>query len=122
MSGNYHFDLSKAKVGNVIAGDVHGNPTAIQIDCSPKQNLTEAAAEIQELIEQLARNYPTRTQSENKVVVAEAIEQAIAQNPTLKERLRGAFKAGGIEALKTIFNHPLISIPIETIKGWIEAE
>lgn len=27
-----------------------------------------------------------------------------------------------VEALKAIFNHPLVSIPIETIKGWVEAE
>lgn len=42
--------------------------------------------------------------------------------PTLKHRLRSALRARGIEALKAIFNHPLVSIPIETIKGWVEAE
>ena len=42
--------------------------------------------------------------------------------PTLKQRLISALKAGAVEALKAIFNHPIINIPIETIKGWIEAE
>ncbi len=66
--------------------------------------------------------FPTLTESNNPIVVAEAIQQEIKRNPTFKQRLRSALKAGGIEALKAIFNHPLINIPIETIKGWIEAE
>lgn len=33
-----------------------------------------------------------------------------------------ALKAGGIEALKAIFNHPAFSIPAETIKAWLEVE
>lgn len=85
---------------------------------APTQNLTEAAAEIQQLLNQLARTNLTT----NEAAVAEVIQQEIKRNPTLKARLRSALKAGGIEALKAIFNHPLVSIPIETIKGWIEAE
>ncbi|MEZ2228023.1 HEAT repeat domain-containing protein [Microcoleus sp.] len=84
---------------------------------NPPQNLVDAAAEIQQLLNQIAQN-PTVPES----VVAEAIHNKIKENPTLKQRLRSALKAGGIEALKAIFNHPLVSVPIETIKGWIEAE
>lgn len=84
---------------------------------NPPQNLVDAAAEIQQLLNQIAQN-PTVPES----VVAEAIHREIKENPTLKQRLRSALKAGGIEALKAIFNHPLVSVPIETIKGWIEAE
>lgn len=85
---------------------------------NPSQNLVEAAAEIQKLLNQIAQTNPTITES----AVAEAIQHEIKENPTLKQRLRSALKAGGIEALKAIFNHPLVSVPIETIKGWIEAE
>ncbi|WP_341732933.1 HEAT repeat domain-containing protein [Microcoleus sp. EPA2] len=84
---------------------------------NPPQNLVDAAAEIQQLLNQIAQN-PTVPES----VVAEAIHHEIKENLTLKQRLRSALKAGGIEALKAIFNHPLVSVPIETIKGWIEAE
>jgi vesicle coat complex subunit len=83
---------------------------------NPPQNLADAAAEIQQLLNQLAQTNPTPTEA------AEAIKHEIKDNPTLKQRLRSALKAGGIEALKAIFNHPLVSVPIETIKGWIEAE
>jgi HEAT repeat protein len=85
---------------------------------NPPQNLVDAAAEIQQLLNQIAQTNPTMTES----AVAVAIQHEIKENPTLKQRLRGALKAGGIEALKAIFNHPLVSVPIETIKGWIEAE
>jgi hypothetical protein len=40
--------------------------------------------------------------------------------------LLNALKAGGTEALKialeAVFKNPLVAIPVETIKGWIEAE
>ena len=52
----------------------------------------------------------------------QAIHDEIKNNPTLKARLQSALKAGGLEALKAIFNHPLFNIPAETIKGFIEAE
>jgi hypothetical protein len=46
--------------------------------------------------------------------------------PPLKSRLLNALKPGGTEALKialeSVFKNPLVAIPVETIKGWIEAE
>lgn len=98
-----------------FAGNVEGD----QHNYVPeeRQNLVEAAAEIQQLLYQLAQLHPTSTE-----VVAEAIHQEIKRNPTLKARLVSALKAGGMEALKAIFNHPLFSIPAETVKGWLEAE
>ncbi|MDF5714985.1 MAG: hypothetical protein PUP93_14150 [Rhizonema sp. NSF051] len=82
-----------------------------------KKNLAEAAAEIQQLLYQLSQTSITTNET-----ITEAIYQEIKCNPTLKSRLQGALKAGGLEALKAIFNHPLFSIPAETIKGWLEAE
>ncbi|WP_287525228.1 hypothetical protein [Okeania sp. SIO2C2] len=48
------------------------------------------------------------------------MQQEIKQNPTFKDRLINAFREGGIEALKVLFGP--IGIPIEMVKGWIEAE
>ncbi|MEA5552831.1 COR domain-containing protein, partial [Anabaena cylindrica UHCC 0172] len=83
-----------------------------------KQNLAEAAAEIQQLLHQLSKNNQTATNEG----ITNAIHQEIKRNPTLKSRLISALKAGGLEALKAIFNHPVFSIPAETIKGFLEAE
>jgi hypothetical protein len=85
-----------------------------------KQNLAKAAAEIQQLLKQLEENYPTATEPEKQSVLAVAIQQEIKRNPTFKVRLRNALKEGGIEALKVLFAP--IGIPIEMVKGWIEAE
>lgn len=117
MSETPKFDLRGAQIGN-LADTVKGDQITNQYNYASEQNLAEAATQIQQLLNQLAQTNPTT----NEVTVANAIQQEIKQNPTLKQRLRSALKAGGIEALKAIFNHPLVSIPIETIKGWVEAE
>lgn len=80
------------------------------------QNLDATKKEIQQLLNQLAQTNPTTE------VVTEAIHQKIKTDPTFKARLLAALKAGGLEALKAIFNHPAFSIPAETIKGYLEAE
>jgi hypothetical protein len=127
MTETPKYDFSGASFTSFgsVTGDIKGdNIIGTQYNYPPeqKQNLAEAAKEIQQLLDQLAQTNPTLTESNNPIVVAEAIQQEIKRNPTFKQRLRSALKAGGIEALKAIFNHPLINIPIETIKGWIEAE
>ena len=80
------------------------------------QNLDATKKEIQQILNQLAQTNPTTD------VVTEAIHQKIKTDPTFKARLLAALKAGGLEALKAIFNHPAFSIPAETIKGYLEAE
>jgi uncharacterized protein YjbI with pentapeptide repeats len=86
-----------------------------------KQNLVEAAAEIQQLLQQLEQTYPTNTPLEKQLVVTEALKQ-IESNPTLKARVIGALKASGIEALKELVDNPLINILVAALEGWQEAE
>ena len=42
--------------------------------------------------------------------------------PTLKAHLIKILNTEGIEALKRIFNHETVNIPIESIKKMLEAE
>jgi hypothetical protein len=86
-----------------------------------RQNLVEAAAEIQQLLEQLSQTYPTSTNAEKMKVVAEAADR-IERNPTLKARVINALKAGGTEAVKEAINHPLVNILVATIEGWQDTE
>jgi hypothetical protein len=83
------------------------------------QDLTAAAQDIQQLLDQLASTYAGQP---DPAIVTRDVQAALDSNPTLKARLKGALKAGSIETVKAIFNHPAISIPIETIKGFLEAE
>ncbi|AVH68430.1 pentapeptide repeat-containing protein [Nostoc sp. 'Peltigera membranacea cyanobiont' N6] len=97
-----------------VAGNVEGDFNNYLPE--QKQNLAEAAADIQKILNQLAQTNPTTD------AVTEAIHQEIKRNPTLKTRLISALKAGVLEGLKTFVNHPLFNIPAETIKGFLEAE
>ncbi len=77
---------------------------------------SELKAEVQQLLYQLAHTPRTANQT-----FAEAVKEEIKAKPTLRQRLLSALKAGGIEALKAIFDDPVVSIPVETVKGFLEA-
>lgn len=87
---------------------------------SQKLNLAEAAAEIKQLLQQLEQTYPNATTAEKQSILAVTVQQEIQQNPTFKTRLHNALKEGGLEALKVLFAP--IGIPIEMVRGWLEAE
>ncbi len=86
-----------------------------------KQNLAEAAVEIQQLLEQLSQAYPTTTNKEKMAVVAEVADK-IENNPTLKARLISTIKAGLTEALKEAIDHPLANILMASIEGYKEVQ
>jgi tetratricopeptide (TPR) repeat protein len=111
------------QVGNLNASEVTNQRDQVgtQNNYALNQNLAEAAAAIQQLLDQLAKTNPTSTEAEKKIFVSTAIN-SIKNQPTLKDRAWGALKAGSIEAVKAIANHPAVSIPVEVVKGWIEAE
>ena len=116
-------DQSRATIGVGFAAEKSKQEFTQNIQIS-QQELAKAASEIQELLEQLGQNNPTIVESQEQEIVVEAIEQEINKNPTIKARLLSALKAGGAEALnqalEAVFNNPLVSIPVETIKGFIE--
>ncbi|MCT7984903.1 ParB/RepB/Spo0J family partition protein [Laspinema sp. A4] len=76
----------------------------------------ELKNEVRQLLDELNKENAKESQ------VIEKIQAKIKYDVTFKDRLINAFKEGGIEAVKAIFNHPFINVPIETVKGFIEAE
>lgn len=104
----------------MIGGSVTGRNIAVGVDATisetnnfhQKPSLSESAAEIQQLLNQLQQTYPGD--------IERAVCEEIKRNPTFRDRLRNAFKEGGIESLKQLFA-PL-NIPIEFVRGWVEAE
>ncbi|WP_179075728.1 hypothetical protein [Nostoc sp. C057] len=103
----------------VTADQIGGNIT--NYNPEQKQNLAQAAADIQQLLNQLGQTYPTNTPLEKQIAVTEALKQ-IDSNPTLKARVIGALKSGGTEALKELVDHPLVNILLATLEGWQDAE
>jgi cell division protein ZapA (FtsZ GTPase activity inhibitor) len=116
---NSQFAGGLINADTVNAGQIGGNIT--NYNPEQKQNLAQAAADIQQLLNQLSQTYPTTTSSEKMTVVAKAVDE-IESNPTLKARVIGALKAGGTEALKELIDNPLINILLASIEGWQEAE
>jgi hypothetical protein len=116
---NAQFGGGLVNADTVNAGQISGNITNNSTE--QKQNLAEAAAEIQQLLNQLSQTYPTATTSEKMTVVAKAVDE-IENNPTLKARVIGALKSGGTEAFKELIDNPLVNILLASIDGWQEAE
>ena len=79
------------------------------------QNLTQAATDIKELLDQLSQDY-----SSTAIVGAKAIEE-IDRNPTLKQRVVTALKEAGAEALEKLVDHPAISIVVAGAKGFMDS-
>lgn len=115
MSNIQNNDFRSASIGGGIAGRdytgdvIHNNAV--------RQNLAEAAAEIQQLLKQLEQSYPTETFTEKAAVAEEAIKR-IEANPTLNERVVGVLKAVGVETFKEAVDHPLVNILMAGIGSW----
>ena len=102
-----------------VAGNVEGNQIIYSSD--QRQNLAEAAKEIQQLLNQLSETYPTTTSAGQMAIATKAVEE-IEQNPALKQRVIGALKAGGTEALKEMVDHPAVNILLAVLEGWQKPE
>jgi hypothetical protein len=103
--GNYNENIGRDYIqGNYYAA---GQP----------QSLAEAAAEIQKLLEQLEKSYPTTTTAGKMAIATETISQ-IDSNPALAARILSALKAGGVSAFEQLLNHPAASFVIRALEDW----
>ena len=96
--------------GTYVEGDYYNNP-------EQKQNLAQAAAEIQALLEQLEKSYPTDTTTGKMALATEAIAQ-IDSNPTLTARILSALKVGSVKAFEQFLSHPAASFVIGALEDW----
>ncbi len=114
MADNRTIHMGGGNYNERIEGDyIQGNYYA----AGEKQNLAEAAAEIQALLEQLSKTYPADTTTGKMRLATEVIER-IESNPTLMERILSALKAGSISALEQALNHPAASFVIGALEDW----
>ncbi|MDZ8138244.1 MAG: hypothetical protein RM049_23540 [Nostoc sp. DedQUE04] len=121
-SGNYYEQSGSLGIGHMSGGEIKsGAKVAGTINEAERQNLAQAAAEIQALLKQLEQTYPTTTTSQQMVVAAEAINR-IESNPLLKERVINAVKSGGLAAFEKAIDNPAGAFIVGAIKGWQEVE
>jgi hypothetical protein len=117
---NYYEQSGSLGIGNMSGGEIkEGAKVAGVINEAAKQDLAQAAAEIQQILEQLSQTYPTKTLVQKAVVAEEAIKQ-IENNPNLKERVVSAIKAMGVQALMEVIDHPVANVLREGIEAFRE--
>lgn len=115
------------KAGNVVGGVVSSGSVGRDIIVSStnsvtaeeKRTLAEAAAEIQQLLDQLSQRYPTTTVAEKATVAAKAMEE-IEKKPETKIKIIKALKAGGIAALIELTNNPVVKILTPMLESLLE--
>ncbi|NEO22131.1 MULTISPECIES: pentapeptide repeat-containing protein [unclassified Moorena] len=125
MSDNSrHFNIDQNRATNpkvntnpnfAVANDNARQFNTTNFTPEQKQNLAEAAAEIQQLLNQISQTNPTTTSKEKMIVVSEVVDQ-IENNPPLKAKVINALKAGGVEAFKEAINHPLVNVLMAMIE------
>ena len=84
---------------------------------SQQQNLAEAARDIQELLEQLEKTYPSET-TMNRMKIATEVITHIDNHPTKAQKIFSAIKAGGVAAVEQLLNHPASSFVIAALNDW----
>jgi hypothetical protein len=119
--GKIYSDSGAKETKNNVSISIKGDATDTEAEAgtiiakASEIDIAQLKAEIQPFLEQLAAFSITQNEAATK-----AIKETIQKQPTLKQRLLNASKAGGSEALKTIFNHPIVAISVETVKGFLE--
>ncbi|MDB9372906.1 hypothetical protein [Nodularia sphaerocarpa] len=103
--GNYNEHIN----GNYIQGNYYA--------ARQPQGLAEAAAEIQNILEQLEKSYSSETALGKMAIATETISQ-IDSNPALSARIFSALKAGGVSAFEQFLNHPAASFVIAALEDW----
>jgi hypothetical protein len=90
--GTYNEQSGNLGIGNMSGGTIRDSvKIAGVINEAEQRNLAETAAEIQQLLEQLDKSYPTDTTAGKMKLASEAIAQ-IERNPTLMARILSARK------------------------------
>ena len=105
------------KVQGVISTGDRAN--IVQKSLENSQNISD---EVEEILEQLAVRYTNVSETQKQVVLQMELQQKLKNDPTFKQRFISAAKSGGLELVKVVTNNPFVSVPLETMKGWIEAE
>lgn len=107
------YTVHKPEVFQVIE-DNQGNVVGKYVK---EQNLAEAAAEIQKLLDQLAKTYPVETEVDKINAVKD-----IQQKPELQGRIVNALEKGGKKAIEKLVDHPAAAIAIAVYEGFRDSK
>ncbi|MBO1351480.1 MAG: hypothetical protein EBE86_030795 [Hormoscilla sp. GUM202] len=115
MTGDQTANITSNSPGGDIIGNV-GRDFNQHVSESG-QNLAEAAAEIQNLLQQLGESYSTETTTGRMQMATETIAR-IDRDPALAQGILRALCAGGTAALESFLDHPAASFAIGALEDW----
>lgn len=113
---------------SIHAKSIHGVVSTgdnAHINQTYKENIShefDICDEIMEIFERLSLTYPNASSEQRKIVFQMEVQKKISEDSSFKKRLANALKYGAIELTKVITNNPFISVPLETVRGWIEVQ
>lgn len=107
-----------------VGGSVHGGIIAgdQNIQNNSPDQIIGVEKVVEEILSQLSQRYPEASNAQKQIVFQMELQQKLKENPTLRDRILSAAKAGEFELAKVLTDNPFITVPLETVKGWIEAE
>ncbi|MGB3649670.1 MAG: hypothetical protein WBA41_00365 [Rivularia sp. (in: cyanobacteria)] len=113
-----NINQSNSSIGvGVNQGEVNAEKLAGTINEADRRNIAEVAAEIQQLLEQLDKSYPTNNTA-GKMTIATEVIKHIDNNPTLAARIISALKVGSVKAFEQLLSHPAASFVIGALEDW----
>ena len=122
IEGNYYEQQGNFGIGHMSGGTISGNAkVAGVINEAAPQDLAQAAAEIQQLLGQLSKTYPTENTLEQMTVGVKLAEE-IKNNPTRWQKVINVIKAMGIEAVAEAVDNPIFNIAKAGIEAALESE
>lgn len=117
------FNLSKSySIGSVENATILQGENNNIVNSDTRNNLVDVTSEIEGILNSLAERYPNASEPQKQIVFQMELQQKIKNNPSLRDRFVSAAKAGSVELVKVLTNNPFVSVPLETVKGWLEAE
>lgn len=108
-----------------VGGSVHGSIITDRYNIIQNISTDQTIAVekvVEEILNQLSKEYPKAPDYEKQIAFKIELQRKLKENPTLRDRFLSAAKAGGFELAKVLTDNPFITVPLETVKGWLEAE
>jgi tetratricopeptide (TPR) repeat protein len=121
VSEKSDYTFHNTKFGGGFAGTGGTQTGGTLNDYSSNPSLSQAAAEIQQILKQLSATNPTTTSTEKMRVVTKAVDK-IENNLPLKELVIAALKSASAEAFQQKINHPLAKKLLSSIEEWTHGE
>lgn len=109
------------KIGGSLHGVANtGDGSVIQNNLNNAKGKNPAEV-IEELLENLFKRYPKASEIQRQTIFQMELQHMMEENPSVKQRLLSAAKSGGLELTKVLANNSFVSVPLEVVRGWIEA-